>query len=334
MVSQPFLASYAAARNGAAMLRREERAWIVVSGNDRRSYLQGLLTNEIAALGPGQGCYAAYLTPQGRMITDLYVYELGDVLLLGMSERVKQTVLTKLDQFIFSEDVQLGDVSASFATISLLGPKALEAVAQVVDIDTGAVAAAGRFGNARGRFNGEPAILVSTDAYGVPDFDLLVDTGHVAALIEELSKCGVEEIADEVAEALRIEAGIPLFGRDMNEETIPLEAGLEQRAISFSKGCYVGQEVVIRILHRGHGRVVKKLVGLTIAGAEVPSRGATIGVAERTIGEVTSSTWSPLLDRPIALGYVHRDFVAPATSVRIGEHSATVVALPFHQQPD
>ena len=113
---------YDAARRGAAFFDRVDRGLIVVSGQDRASYLHGLLTNDIATLRAGQGCYAAYLTPQGRMIADLWVYELGDVILLVMSRDVKDTVLTRLDQFIFTEDVQLGDVSNTFACVAIVGP--------------------------------------------------------------------------------------------------------------------------------------------------------------------------------------------------------------------
>src|SRR5258707_12007550 len=112
---------------------------------------------------------------------------------------------------------------------------------------------------------------------------------------------------DTLAEAIRIEAGVPRFGRDMNEDTIPLEAGIEARAISFTKGCYVGQEVVIRVLHRGHGRVARKLVGVRLSGDRVPADGAAIRSGDREIGHVTSAAFSPSLNAPSALGYVHRD---------------------------
>ena len=137
------------------------------------------------------------------------------------------------------------------------------------------------------------------------------------------------ELDEPTAEAVRIESGVPLFGRDMDEETIPLEAGIESRAISFTKGCYVGQEVIIRVMHRGHGRVARKLVGLTIDGDAVPEIGAVIRAGDREIGRVTSSTSSPALKRPIALGYVHRDFLEPGTKVTIGAATAEVSALPF-----
>ena len=115
----------------------------------------------------------------------------------------------------------------------------------------------------------------------------------------------------------------------MDEETIPLEAGIESRAISFTKGCYVGQEVIIRVLHRGHGRVARKLVGLTLDGDGVPEAGAAIRGGDREIGNVTSAASSPALQRPIALAYVHRDFLEAGTPVTVGDQSATVTALPF-----
>jgi folate-binding protein YgfZ len=126
-----------------------------------------------------------------------------------------------------------------------------------------------------------------------------------------------------------VESGMPLFGRDMDEETIPLEAGIESRAISFTKGCYVGQEVIIRVLHRGHGRVARRLVGLTLDGDRVPEAGAAIRSGDREIGHVTSSSASPALQRPIALAYLHRDFLEPGTAVTVGDQNATVAALPF-----
>ena len=126
---------------------------------------------------------------------------------------------------------------------------------------------------------------------------------------------------------------MPKFNRDMDAETIPLEAGIESRAISLSKGCYVGQEVIIRVLHRGHGRVARKLVGLTLDGAVVPASGADVTVESRVIGHVTSSTRSPALERPIALAYLHRDFLAPGTAVSVAGQPAVVTALPFVPPP-
>ncbi len=331
MVSQAFLDSYAAARQDSAFLRRSDRAWVVMSGKDRGSYLQGLLTNDVGALKPGQGCYAAYLTPQGRMIADLWVYELGDVMLLTCLAAVKETLLAKLDQFIFTEDVQLGDVTETFIAVAVVGPSAPEVVAGVLGLDVAEVLALSEHGNLRARFLGQPAILLRTSDLGVRGFDLLVETAATDALMAALRERNVVEADAVVAETLRLEGGVPKFHEDMDEETIPLEAGIELRAISLTKGCYVGQEVIIRVLHRGHGRVARRLVAVALREGDAPARGTTIHVDDRAIGQVTSAAWSPVLGCPIALGYVHRDFTDPGTHVRIADRDAEVIALPLHQ---
>ena len=249
---------------------RSDRGRIVVSGADRASYLQGLLTNDVVALKAGQGCYAAYLTAQGRMIADLYVYELGDVMLLSWHGDVKDAVLAKLDQFIFTEDVQLGDVTGH------------------VRADRGRRAGGGARRRARARRACRPTRWRALPEHG--NLRARRATGergdrhardrHRRARVRRVRRARAggraqtrarrrparSKLDAATAEAIRIEAGVPLFHRDMDEETIPLEAGIESRAISFSKGCYVGQEVIIRVLHRGHGRVARKLVGLRVRG--------------------------------------------------------------------
>ena len=323
-------AGYEAARRRAAVVDRTSLGRIVLSGKDRASYLQGLLTNDVVALKAGQGCYAAYLTAQGRMIADLHVYELGDVMLATLAGDVKDTVLAKLDQFIFTEDVQLGDVTGTFAQIAVVGPDAAQMAATVLGgVTADVLRALVEHGNLRTEWAGGAAIVVRVTDTGEPGYDVFVDRQQADALTSSLADAGAVEIDAATADAVRIEDGVAVFHRDMDEDTIPLEAGIESRAISFSKGCYVGQEVVIRVLHRGHGRVARKLVGLSIEGADAPAAGATIRSGEREIGGVTSSTVSPALRRPIALGYVHRDFVAPGTKVTVGDASAEVTALPF-----
>jgi len=323
-------AAYEAARRRAALVDRTDRGRIIVSGADRASYLQGLLTNDIAGLKAGQGCYAAYLTAQGRLISDMHVYELGDAILVSLPGDVKELVLAKLDQFIFTEDVQLGDVTATFAQVAIIGPEASATIAAVIGADAAAaLAAMPDHGNARIRWDGAPVIVARIDDAGEPGFDLFVETARVDALKNALVGAGAAALDADTADAIRIESGIPLFRRDMDEDTIPLEAGIEPRAISFTKGCYVGQEVIIRVMHRGHGRVARKLVGLSIDGDRVPAPGTTIHSGDREIGRVTSATRSPALDRPIALGYVHRDFVEPGTGVTIDGATARVSSLPF-----
>jgi folate-binding protein YgfZ len=329
MIPEPALASYRQTTSRAGFVARDDRGWIVVSGKDRAPYLHGLFTNDIASLSAGRGCYAAYLTAQGRMIADLWVYELGDVILLSTSRDVKDTLLAKLDQFIFSEDVQLGDATASFAVTTVLGPEAAPLVAPLVG-STGAVfEGLPEHGNLRVSFGADAAIALRVSDYGVPGYDVLVDVAREPDFRAALTSAGVTALDPAAADALRIEAGVPKFHRDMDEETIPLEAGIESRAISLTKGCYVGQEVIIRVLHRGHGRVARKLVGLLLEGDDAAAVGSAIRAGDRDIGTVTSSTWSPRLSRPIALGYVHRDFQEPGASVSVADRPAIVHKLPF-----
>lgn len=330
MTSAALSQAYQAARTHAALLARH-RGRIVVSGRDRATYLQGLLTNDIPALTEGHGCYAAYLTPQGRLISDLLVYELGDVILLTLPLSTKDTVLAKLDQFIFSEDVQLGDVSDTFGSVVVVGPDAALAVNALIGVDVATLAALPVHGNLRGTASGQPVIVLRVDDTGEPGFELLVPAEALDAVRALLMAAGAVDADEATAEQLRIEAGVARFGADMDEETIPLEAGIEAQAISFTKGCYVGQEVIIRVLHRGHGRVARKLVGLTFdPAAAVPAPGTVLHADDKEIGRITSSAFSPATGRPVALGYVKRDFVEPGTAVTTADGtSAQVTSLPF-----
>lgn len=321
--------AYKAARERAASVDRSHRGCLVVSGTDRASYLQGLLTNDIAALEQGEGCYAAYLTPQGRMIADLFVYELGDVMLLTIPREQKDVVLAKLGQLVFSEDVRLGDVTDTFATIGVVGPDAARVLREMVGDGGHSIGTLPLHGNCRVSFEDRVAIVTRIVDAGEPGYDVYVERPQVDALRRALRAAGVVEVDPETAEAIRIEAGIPTFNRDMNEDTIPLEAGIEPRAISFSKGCYVGQEVIIRVLHRGHGRVARKLAGLVFEAGSVPPSGTVVAADHREVGHVTSSTMSPTLERPIALAYLHRDFLTPGTRVSVAGQTATVTDLPF-----
>jgi folate-binding protein YgfZ len=321
--------AYQDARERAVSIDRSSRGRIVVSGNDRGSYLHGLFTNDITALKAGDGCYSAYLTPQGRMISDLWVYELGDVILLDLpSVETKNVVLAKLDQFIFSEDVQLGDVTEAFAQIAVIGPDAARVVGALLGEDPG-LASLPDHGCVRGSIAGGSAIVTRVTDAGEPGFDLYIERPRLDALGQLLASYDVVEADAETVEVLRVEAGVPLFHRDMDEDTIPLEAGIESRAISLNKGCYVGQEVIIRVLHRGHGRVARKLVGLSMDGSAVPASGAAVTIDDRQIGRVTSAVQSVALGRPIALAYLQRDFLEPGTAAIVGGAKAVVTALPF-----
>lgn len=336
MIPAASFAAYEAARRHAAFVDRSSHGRIFVSGADRASYLQGLLTNDIMALKGGQGCYAAYLTAQGRMITDLWVYELGDVILLRVGGNVQDgrntgaALLARLDALIFTEDVRLADAAEAFAQIAIVGPESASIVGGVLNWTTAALEGLEEHGNVRRDWNGRPVIVTRVTDLGEPGFELYVERrgpDEIAEVLDVLRRRDVPELDARAAEAIRVEAGVPQFHRDMDEATIPLEAGIESTAISQTKGCYVGQEVIVRILHRGHGRVARRLVGLRL-GRTVPP-GTSVRSGGREIGHITSATFSPGLNQPIALAYLHRDFVEPGTQVSVEGTSAEVSSLPF-----
>ena len=301
---------------------------IGLTGKDRAAYLHGLLTNDIQALMPGTGCYAAWLTPQGRMLTDIHVFESGEMILLDVPADVLPATLQRLDQFLFSEDVQLVDLSETLRAVWVHGPAAASMLEEAL---TGAAGVASwpEYHNTRAEFGDSPVVVARVSQLGVPGFVVYIEPARQSDLQRALVESGAIVAEPEAIEAARIEAGYPLFGVDMTEETIPLEAGIEDRAISMSKGCYVGQEVIIRVLHRGQGRVAKRLVGLRIQGDQphdMLASGARIFSDARDVGGVTSVARSPSIGA-IALGYVHRDFVAAGTQLEVETPSGRVASV-------
>jgi folate-binding protein YgfZ len=318
----------AAVREGAAIGSISPRAQIAVAGPDRATYLQGLLTNDIQGLAEGSGCYAAWLSPQGRMLTDMHVLQSSGMLLLDVPAGQASAVLARLDQFLFSEDVRIESLVEAMTGVWVHGPKAASVIDHVVgaDLKGGPCAGWPEYHHDTATFDGNPVSVARIDQLGVPGYCVFLARAAEAQFVAAAISAGARVVGAEALDAARIEAGYPLFGVDMTEDTIPLEAGIEQRAISFTKGCFVGQEVVIRVLHRGGGRVGKKLVGLKLSGDAAV--GATILSGDRQIGVLTSVANSPRLGA-IALGYVHRDFTGSGTSVTVGAVNAEVTALPI-----
>jgi len=310
------LDGYRALRHGAGIVQRSDRGVLSVSGTDRLTWLQGLLTNDVLALPVGGVCDAAYLTPQGRMISDMRVVNAADRVLLDVPAALAASLRTKLDGLLFAEDAAIDDESEQLALIDAHGPL-VTAIA----------------GEAMSAIGAGAAAMVFDRPLGVPSVSIFAGRDAAAAIVARFAASGIPEVSLETVNVLRVEAGRPAFLVDMDEHTIPLEAGLEDRAISFTKGCYVGQEVIVRVMHRGQGRVAKKLVGLLLEGGDPPAAGSSITAADRDIGRVTSAVWSPTLGRTIALGYVHRDFLAPGTSLTVsspaGQIAGTVTPLPF-----
>jgi folate-binding protein YgfZ len=329
---------YQLLRQAAGIVDRSTRGRLTVSGADRRSYLQGLLSNDIAALEEGFGCYATYLTAQGRMIADMRVFETGNSLLVDLDGTLADSIAARWSQFVFSEDVQITNDSTSTAEIGVYGAASPRVVAQAIGgedaVQVGQIEATLRalplYANRAWTGRDKAIRVLASDDIGVRGFDLVVSNTNKEEVVGLLQAAGGLPVEPAAVEVCRVEAGRPLFRVDMTEDTIPLEAGIEDRAISLTKGCYVGQEVIIRVLHRGHGRVVRKLAGIMFeAGSMLPSQGAKISARDREIGSITSAVESPALDRPIALGYVHRDFVEAGTIVTVEGQPATVQQLPF-----
>ena len=307
---------YQALRRTAGVVRRGDRGILDVTGPDRLSWLQGLLTNDVAALPAGGVCDAAYLTPQGRMITDLRVANLDGRTLLDVPASLASGLAARLDGLLFSEDAQIADRSSELAIVDVHGPHAAGVVAAVqAPLTPRAVAA------------------IEDAPFGVPATSLVVARADVDRTVADLVAAGAVETTLATLDVVRVEAGRPAFLVDMDEHTLPLEANLEQRAISFTKGCYVGQEVIVRVMHRGHGRVARRLVGLTFEKGELPRAGDIARAGDRDIGRVTSAVWSPLLQTGIGLAYLHRDFLDAGTAVTVqtaaGALAATVTVLPF-----
>jgi tRNA-modifying protein YgfZ len=312
---------YAAVRERAAFIDRSREGRIGVAGRDRAEWLQGLLTNDVKAIAAGQGCYAAWLTPQGRMIADLRVLELGDEMLLDVPAGKVGELVGRLDAFIIMEDVRLRDRTGELARLSIYGADAAGSLSEAIsgsephvtppDLDTLA-----EHSSRATRWGGHDCIVAATRELGVPGYDVYVPKAARSELIAALRRARAAVLDEATWQALRIEAGRPLFGADMHEDTIPLEAGIESRAISLTKGCYVGQEVVIRILHRGQGRVVRRLMTLEAIepGASLAA-GDSLFAGAREVGRVTSAARSPSTGRVIALGYLHRDFAVAGSSV-------------------
>lgn len=279
----------------------EGRGFLRVSGPERTSYLQGMVTNDVEALAEGAGCLAAVLTPKGAMVGLLRVLRRSEDLLLDVADGRALAVKEFLSRYLISEDAELHD-APEFALVSLVGPTAAEALALLP--------AQVRVGTLDGQLG--------------PGLDVVVRREALAAVEEALS--GVPRLSPETLEVLRVEAGLPKFGAELGETTIPLEANLE-RAIHYQKGCYIGQEVIARATYRG--QMNKRLMGLLVGAGEVDV-GADLRVGERKVGWVTSVAVSERKGQTVALGYLHRDFLAPGTQVATPAGVAlSVVPLPF-----
>jgi folate-binding protein YgfZ len=296
------------------LLDRSERGKLALSGPEARSFLQGQVTNDVESLRPGHGCYAAFLTPKGKMLGDLRILDTAAELLLDTERVALQELFNMIRRFSIGYDVELSKRTLESGLLSLIGPAALSAVGPV---DLPEVEHA----NAPVSVAGIDARVIRTDI-GV---DLLCDSGDTEALVAALRSAGAVPVAESAAEVLRVESGRPRYGIDLDDTVIPQEAGLNDRAVSFTKGCYVGQETVARLYYRGKPN--RSLRGLLLSG--LCETGEEISSGERTVGRVGSVADSPDLG-PIALALVRRE-APPGSAVSVGADGVggEVIELPF-----
>jgi len=324
-------AEYQSVRSAAGLFDLSHRGLLQFTGPDRISFLQGMLSNDLRPLKTFDGQYATLLNQQGKVLADLRVLCALNSLYLDSWENLKDRIIEHLNRYLVADEVEIADRSGEYATLSLQGPNAEILLRNV----TGPAELPMQLAH-HGMIDpdGAAVCVVRASHAGEPGFDLIIPNAALESIARRLTDSGKQFGARWIGEAaqntLRIEAGIPRYGIDFNEENLLLEVGLDD-AVSFNKGCYLGQEVVERIRSRGH--VNRKLCGLSLDGQTPAESGDMIQVDGKEIGRVTSSVVSPRLKRPIAFGYLQKDFWNPGTTVTINRAGAqiraVVTALPF-----
>ena len=305
---------YRALTESCGALDRSERGKLALTGADAKSFLQGQVSNDVESLSPGTGCYAAFLTPKGKMLGDLRILDTGDELLLDTERVALQGLFNMIRRFSIGYAVELHKRTVERGLISLIGP--------------GSTAVAGAEGlpdaehaNRLVEVGPITARAIRTDV----GIDLLCDAADTEALLAALAAAGATVVSADAVECLRIERGRPRYGIDLDETVIPQEAGLNDRAVSFTKGCYVGQETVARLFYRGKPN--RHLRGLALSAP--PRSGDEIELEGRAVGHITSTALSPRFGA-IALALVRRE-APPGSTVLVGGDGLTgeVVELPF-----
>jgi glycine cleavage system T protein len=326
-------AEYHAVHQGAGLGDLSYRGLVRVTGSERQRFLHAMVSNDTASLRPGKGRYATFLTHKGRMIADFVVYAESDAYLLDMEPQAVRPFIAAIERFVISEDVAFHDESTAWGLLSLQGPQARRWLELALEQPLPDLAP---YAYTPCMLAGHAVRLIRRSHTGEPGYQLLAPLDTLPALWPVLWRhapaCNGHAVGLEALEVLRIEAGIPLYGRDMTDETMPVEANLEP-ALSYTKGCYIGQEVIARLEARGH--VNRKLVGLLLSGATLTPSVTPIIVAEREVGWITSAAYSPARQQNIALGYVRREYLAPGTALAVASPAATigaiVVELPFYK---
>jgi folate-binding protein YgfZ len=313
-VTDRIAADYEALTSGCGLLDRSERGKLALTGPAAKEFLNGQVSNDVELLLPGRGCYATFLTHKGKMLGDLRILDLGEELFLDTEREALQDLFNLIRRFKIGFDVELHKRTLERGLLSLIGPRAR------------AVAGADGLGedehdNVAAEVGGVPVRLIATDV-GV---DLLCDAERTADLRAALEGRGAAPVEEAAVEALRVERGRPRYGIDLDDSTIPQEAGLNERAVSFTKGCYVGQETVARLHWKGKPN--RHLRGLRLSAPA--ATGDEVRLGEKVVGRVGTVALSPARG-PIALAIVRRE-AGPGDTLAVGDGgvSAQVVELPF-----
>jgi folate-binding protein YgfZ len=320
--SAEFLAQHAALTRAAGLATLAGRTLLEIRGADRISFLHAFCTNNIKALAAGAGCEAFVTSPQGKTLGHVLVFCEAERVLLDASPGHAAALITHFDRYLLSEDVQFVDRTSETGLLLVAGFGAAGALRQAVGHEP-------------------PNAMLTIAAAQIADVAVrvacipFVSTGYfvwhpaseATRVIPALVASGALPCESGAVEAARIEAGFPLFGTDITVDNLPQEVGRDAQAISFTKGCYLGQETIARIDALGH--VNRKLVGLKFPTGELPAAGTSLLVGEKEVGRVTSAAWSPLLNAPLALGYVRSAHSRPGNQLTSSIGAAEVVRLPI-----
>jgi folate-binding protein YgfZ len=324
------LTEYAAVRDGGAgLLDLSQRGRILIGGSEAVTFLNGLITNDMKTLDSNRWMPAAFPNVQGRLIAAIRVIHNDDGFLIDTESVTRDSVLKLVERFTLAGDFRVANLTDEMSLLSIQGAKAPAVVGAVL---RGMTADPDYYSVATVDWQGERLTIIRATHTGEDGFDLFVPKSRAEALRTALVSAGAQAVGFDALETLRIEAGIPRYGIDMDETNVVTETNLDE-GVSFTKGCYIGQEIIARIKYRGH--VAKKLTGLVFDGEVALEGGAKIlSTDDKEIGRVTSSAFSPRLNGTIALGYVKYDYLKPGTSVNVHDagheqHTARVTELPF-----
>lgn len=312
---------FRALTSGCGLYRLDSRARIEVRGGDRARWLNGMISNNIRDLAEGHGVYAFLLNAQGRIQADLYAFHCGDRLLVDVDRSQQETVLKILDHYIIADDVELSDATERIASLGLTGPQS-RAVLERAGIP---VPGLGYLEFASVQWKQIPITLLHCGEEMKDSWQLWASPEHAASLWDALVAADAKPVGNTAINLFRIARGIPLFRQDIRERDLPQETG-QMRALSFAKGCYLGQEIVERI--RARGAVHRQFTAFAVDGP-LPEPGARIEAGGKDVGEITSSATLPLAagDRPAALGYLRRE--AAGKELRAGMATLKIASLPF-----